>query len=70
MSESSSEKSSTGQIVAGSIVLGVGILFLMVNLDLIPSLEDTWPIFVIIAGLAFIIGGLVQKKKPEEIDKN
>ncbi len=55
----------SGMMVGGSIVLGVGILFLLVNMDILPPLDETWPILIIIVGLALIIGGFVRKKKSE-----
>ena len=57
----------SGMMVGGSIVLGVGLLFLLVNMDILPSLNETWPVIIIIVGLALIIGGLVRKKKKSEI---
>ncbi|RKX20002.1 MAG: hypothetical protein DRP51_06440, partial [Candidatus Zixiibacteriota bacterium] len=53
----------SGMFVGGSIVLGVGILFLLVNMDILPPLDETWPLFIIIVGLALIIGGFARKKK-------
>jgi len=55
-----------GNLIGGLIVTGIGVLFLLVNFDIIPSLADTWPVFVIIVGLALIISSLVKKKKDQE----
>jgi hypothetical protein len=57
----------SGLIIGGSIMIGVGILFLLVNLDLIPGFRDMWPIFIIIVGLALIIGSIVRGKKKSDI---
>ena len=57
----------SGMFSGGSIVLGIGILFLLINMDILPSLHDTWPFFMIIVGVALIIGGLAKKKKKSDI---
>ena len=54
-------------LIGGSIVTGVGILFLLINMDLLPPMEDTWPIILIIVGLALIIGTFFKKKKKSDI---
>lgn len=55
----------SGMLTGGLIVLGVGVLFLLVNLDIIPDLGKMWPVFPIIVGLALIISALV-KRSPGE----
>lgn len=45
-----------GMLVGGLIVFGVGVFFLLDQLDIIPDVGDMWPIFPIIVGLALIIG--------------
>lgn len=35
-------ESRSGKLIGGLIVLGVGILFLLVNYDIIPSLNRSW----------------------------
>jgi len=50
-------------IIGGIIVLGVGLLFLLVNLEVLPGLGTSWPGFIVIVGLALIIGALFKKKK-------
>ncbi len=42
-------------LTGGLIVLGVGLFFLLVNLDVIPPVRTTWPIFLIIVGIALLI---------------
>jgi len=53
----------SGMIIGGIIVLGVGLLFLLVNLEVLPGLGTSWPGFIVIVGLALIIGALFKKKK-------
>ncbi len=42
-------------LTGGLIVLGVGLFFLLVNLEVIPPVRKTWPIFLIIVGIALLI---------------
>lgn len=59
-------ESRSGKLIGGCIVTGVGILFLLVNYDILPPLHDTWPLFMIIVGLSLIIGTFVKKKKKSD----
>ncbi len=59
----------SGQMIGGLIVLGVGLLFLLVNMDILPPLRDTWPFFMIIVGVALIAGALFRKKKRTETEQ-
>lgn len=59
-------ESRSGKLIGGCIVTGVGILFLLINYDILPPMEDTWPFFMIIVGISLIIGAFVKKKKKEE----
>lgn len=62
--EGSKREDARGMMIGGIIVLGVGILFLLQELDLIPDLSVLWPIFPIIVGLALIVGSLLKMRKP------
>lgn len=55
-----------GMIVGGMIVLGVGVLFLLEQLDIIPGMDVIWPVFPIIVGIALIAGGLLRRRKAGE----
>lgn len=54
-----------GMLIAGFIVTGIGVLFLLVELRIIPRIGEMWPVIPIIVGLALIIGGLRTGRKPE-----
>ena len=43
-------------LIGGIIVTGVGVLFLLDELDIIPSVGRMWPFFPIIVGVALIVG--------------
>lgn len=60
----------SGLLIGGTILLGVGFLFLLVNLDILPGLGETWPVFIIIVGLSLIIGGFFKGKKSREIERS
>ncbi len=53
-------------LVSGLIYLGLGIYLLMVFNEVIPSVEDSWPIVLIIIGAALIGRGLT-KAKPQPV---
>ena len=52
----SSQNERGGMLIGGMIVTGVGVLFLMVELDIIPSVGRMWPVIPIIVGVALIVG--------------
>jgi hypothetical protein len=53
---------SRGMLMGGVIVLGVGVIFLLHNLGIIPEMDVVWPIFPIIVGLALIGGALMRMR--------
>ena len=55
----------TGRVIYGFILLGLGIYLQLWSMDLIPDFDRTWPIFIIIIGLAIILGAFFKKKKTE-----
>ncbi len=57
------KKDPRGVLFPGLILLGIGLLFLLANLNLVPHIRVLWPVILIILGLAFIITG---RRKPEE----
>ncbi|MCP4703204.1 MAG: hypothetical protein GY865_01220 [candidate division Zixibacteria bacterium] len=67
--EKNDAESRSGQMIGGLIVLGVGSLFLLVNYDIIPPLDESWPFFMIIVGVSLIAGALFKKKKRSETEQ-
>ena len=55
-----------GSMVGGIIVLGVGLYFLAWNMDIIPDPGESWPIFMIIVGIALVIGNLFKNKSTND----
>lgn len=66
--EQNPEQERAGMFIGGSIVLGCGILFLLVNMDILPPLRYSWPFFLIIVGAALIVGGFLGKTKSQNIE--
>lgn len=58
-----------GMLIGGTIVLGVGVVFLLESFDVIPSIGEMWPLLPIVVGIALIIGSFVKGKKSGESDK-
>jgi hypothetical protein len=62
------KNSNRGSIVSGIIILGIGLYFLAVNQHIIPTPGRSWPFFLVIVGVALIIGHIVggqhQDKNP------
>jgi hypothetical protein len=63
MDEKKSTQSDSDSLVGGIIVGCVGLLFLLINLDVLPSISKSWPFLFIVVGAALVIRGLVQRKK-------
>jgi putative Mn2+ efflux pump MntP len=57
------------KFIGGIILLGLGLLFLLSNLDIIPGLGKTWPLILIVIGIALLVtpGKKCEKKKEEQI---
>ncbi|MCX6835737.1 MAG: DUF5668 domain-containing protein [candidate division Zixibacteria bacterium] len=53
-------------IVSGIIILGVGLYFLGVNWEYLPPVSDSWPFFLVIVGVALIVGNLFRRRRSEQ----
>lgn len=56
-----------GSITAGFILLGIGLIFLLDNLEIIPGLDKTWPLFLIIIGASLLIGAMRDKQAADSV---
>ncbi len=61
--EPDSKKDSRGSLIGGIILIGTGFIFLLSNLGIIPDIGSMWPLFLIIVGIAVILGGSRRIKK-------
>ena len=50
-------------IISGFFWLLLGLFLLGQSYDVIPSLENSWPILIIILGLAILLGTVVRGRK-------
>ena len=55
-------------IISGFVWLGLGLFLLGITTESLPPLQDSWPILIIIIGLALILG-TVFRKKPQHVDQ-
>jgi hypothetical protein len=60
-----------GMVIGGLIVLGLGVVFLLSNLDIIPDFGTMWPLVFVVVGIALLVGAVVKKetKKEKEEDR-
>jgi cell wall-active antibiotic response 4TMS protein YvqF len=52
-----------GMMIGGLVALGIGVLFLLRNLGVIPGFRVLWPLFPIIVGIALILGALLRMRR-------
>ena len=55
-----------GMVIGGLIVLGLGIVFLLANLEIIPDFGTMWPLILVVIGVALLIGAVFKKDKKGE----
>ena len=61
--EQDSKKDSRSSLIGGIILIGMGFVFLLSNLGIVPHIGTMWPLFLIIVGIAIILGGSRRSKK-------
>jgi hypothetical protein len=57
-----------GMVIGGVIVLGIGVVFLLGNLRIIPDVGEMWPLILVVVGIALLVGAAF-KKEPKKEDK-
>ena len=55
-----------GRLTAGLILTGLGLVFLLSNINVIPPIEDSWPLFLVVVGGALLFGAMRDRKKRED----
>jgi uncharacterized membrane protein AbrB (regulator of aidB expression) len=58
------QKDPRGKMVSGIILLGIGVVFLLNNFDILV-IDESWPLIIIIVGLALLVGALFRKQDSE-----
>jgi hypothetical protein len=48
-------------LVSGVVLLGLGVYFMLMAYELVPGIDDSWPIILIIIGAALMIRGLIRR---------
>lgn len=56
----------SGSVIGGFIVLGMGVIFLLVELDVIPDLGKMWPLILVVIGIALLVGAVMKREKGKE----
>jgi hypothetical protein len=62
MSGKNNSEERRGMIIGGLITMGVGLLFLLHNFDVIPGMHKMWPVIPV------IIGAFSKGKKSDDSD--
>jgi len=70
MSDKKMESERRGMLIGGLITLGVGLIFLLINLGILPEMRDMWPMIPIIVGVALIIGSFYKDKKSDKSEQS
>ncbi|MCJ7786429.1 MAG: DUF5668 domain-containing protein [Desulfobacterales bacterium] len=65
MTECKEKEDRRGMVIGGLIVLGIGLVFLLGNLGVIPHIGNTWPLILVVVGVALLIGAVIKKDKSE-----
>jgi len=50
-------------LIIGIIFISIGIYFLLERYDLLPPFSTSWPILIMIVGVAFIIGYILNLRR-------
>ena len=58
-----------GMVIGGLIVLGLGVVFLLCNLGVIPSFGEMWPLSLVVVGIALLVGAVMKKETKKEKEK-
>ena len=54
-----------GPLMSGIMILGIGLIFLLSNLRIIPDLGKTWPLFLIVIGVSLVMRALRKEHAQE-----
>ncbi len=66
MSDQDTEETSRGLLIGGLITFGVGVIFLLSNLRILPNIGDMWPLIPIVVGLSLIISSFYKGRKSDQ----
>ena len=66
MSQPCEKDDRRGMVIGGLIVLGLGVIFLLSNLRIIPDFAEIWPLVLVVIGIALLVGAVMKKDKKGE----
>lgn len=66
MSDKKREEERRGMLTGGLITLGIGLIFLLSNLGILPDIGEMWPLIPVVVGIALIIGSFYKGKKSDK----
>jgi hypothetical protein len=69
MNQPSEKDDRRGMVIGGLIVLGLGVIFLLSNLCIIPHFGEMWPLILVVIGIALLVGAMMKKDKKGEKDQ-
>ncbi len=69
MSGKKTEEERRGLLIGGMITMGVGLVFLLSNLGLLPDIGEMWPLIPIVVGISLIIASFYKDKKSDKSDQ-
>lgn len=58
------QRSPHGKMVTGIILLGIGVLFLLNNFDIL-FIDESWPLILVVVGVALLVGAWIRKHDEE-----
>ncbi len=70
MDDKSEKEDRYGMVIGGLIVLGLGIVFLLANLEIIPDFGTMWPLVLVVIGIAILVGAVVKKGEKGKKEEN
>jgi hypothetical protein len=69
MSDKKADEDRRGVLIGGLIALGVGLVFLLSNLDILPEIGEMWPAIPIVVGISLVIGSFYNGKKSDKSEQ-
>ncbi len=50
-------------LISGIVFLGIGLFLLAVNYGYLPSVDESWPVIIILIGVAILISTLTRRRR-------
>ena len=69
MSQEKIDSERRGMLTGGMITLGVGVIFLLNTLGILPGMGHMWSMFPIVVGIALIVGSFHKGKKSDKFEQ-